>query len=98
MSDLDKDWNPLPSDPPKDGGPAFPRVGEGFGNPNYDAPGMSLRDWFAGQALTGIYASNWFTWLVSRDNPHEVEADDAAAARAYKVADAMLAQRAKEAK
>lgn len=40
-----------------DGGPAFPRVGEGFGNPNYDAPGMTLRDYFAGQALAGVMAA-----------------------------------------
>jgi hypothetical protein len=26
----------------KDGGPAFPRVGEGFGNPKYDAAGMGM--------------------------------------------------------
>jgi hypothetical protein len=24
--------------------PAFPRTGEGFGNPNYDHPGMTLRE------------------------------------------------------
>jgi hypothetical protein len=41
----------------KDGGPAFPSVGEGFGNPSYSAPGMTLRDWFAGQALQGLLAS-----------------------------------------
>lgn len=27
--------------------PAFPRVGEGFGNPAYDAPGMTIREAFA---------------------------------------------------
>jgi len=32
------------------GGPAFPSVGEGFGNPSYSAPGMTLRDWFATHA------------------------------------------------
>jgi hypothetical protein len=37
-----------------DGGPAFPSVGEGFGNPSYSAPGMTLRDWFASQALAGV--------------------------------------------
>jgi hypothetical protein len=40
-----------------DGGPAFPRTGEGFGDPKYDAPGMSLRDWFTGQALSGLVAN-----------------------------------------
>lgn len=43
----------MPSDriETKDGGPAFPRTGEGFGNPKYDAPGMSLRDYFAAKAI-----------------------------------------------
>lgn len=35
------------SEPINDGGPAFPSVGEGFGNPSYSAPGLSLRDYFA---------------------------------------------------
>lgn len=34
-----------------DGGPAFPVPGTEY-NERY--PGMSLRDWFAGQALNGI--------------------------------------------
>ena len=34
----------------KDGGPAYPSLGEGFGNPEYHAPGMTLRDWFASHA------------------------------------------------
>jgi hypothetical protein len=37
----DKPENPL----------AFPSTGEGFGNPKYSALGMTLRDYFAGQAL-----------------------------------------------
>lgn len=39
-----------------DGGPAFPStVNPSTGD--YINDGMSLRDWFAGQALTGILAS-----------------------------------------
>lgn len=70
--------------------PAFPRVSEGLG---INRPGMTLRDWFAGQALAGQLAS--------------VNADDAAefkrqgdewtrrmfAEHAYSLADAMLAAR-----
>ena len=41
-----------------DGGPAFPRTGEGFGNPRYDAPGMSLRDYFAAHAPESV--PGWF--------------------------------------
>lgn len=47
--------------------------------------GMSLRDWFAGQALAGLAAS----WITER--PGHVEK---AAAEAYAMADAMLAARA----
>ena len=35
---------------------AFPRTGEGVGNPLYDEPGMTLRDWFAGQVVIGVAA------------------------------------------
>lgn len=62
---------------PKDGGPAFP-VCTDFSRVN---EGMSLRDWFAGQALSRL--------------AYEMGAD-AAAVDAYEYADAMLAERAKE--
>jgi hypothetical protein len=41
-----------------DGGPAFPRpmVGSGSSNATSEQDGMSLRDWFAGQALQGMFA------------------------------------------
>ena len=70
-----------------DGGPAFPsEQGEdqhGKWNQTYD-PGMSLRDWFAGQALPG---------LIGLDS----DADDKGIAHdAYLYADAMLAERAKK--
>jgi hypothetical protein len=72
----------------KDGGPAFPNpalANEGF-SPSYDVSGMTLRDWFAGQALAGL-ASNCTdaglsTWLP-----------DSIGARAYQYADAMIAAR-----
>lgn len=72
-----------------DGGPAFPKPcdecshqGCCGGAPPCSAgqSGMSLRDWFAGMALSG--------------NPQATE-DDGYAAWAYKVADAMLAERQK---
>lgn len=34
--------------------PAFPSVGEGFGNPLYSAPGMTLRQWYVGMAIQAI--------------------------------------------
>jgi len=67
-----------------DGGPAFP----GFEWQNY-VPGMTLRDWFAGQALNGMLSNGRF----SGQNTDEVTASVA-----YQYADAMLAERAKGAK
>lgn len=46
-------------------------------------PGMSLRDWFAGQALAGIGAQ----WAMESLSPDEL------AEAAYEVADAMLSAR-----
>ena len=55
----------------KDGGQAFPSEG-------WD--GMTLRDWFAGQALSGRMMSDW-------GEAHEF------AQHAYRIADAMLKER-----
>lgn len=48
--------------------------------------GMTLRDWFAGQALGGMLASE----AGIQPYPHEWAAE-----RAYLIADAMLAERGK---
>lgn len=78
-------------EPINDGGPAFPqftRTPLPYGASHVEvAGGMSLRDWFAGRAL-----SNDQAMLVS------VESDFAQliARRCYAIADAMLAERAKE--
>lgn len=65
----------------KDGDPAFPRaaLGEDCGKPYGQQEGMSLRDWFAGQALAGQD--------VDTGSPGTT------AAWAYRIADAMLAAR-----
>lgn len=55
-----------------DGGPAFPV-------PIDDEQGMTLRDWFAGQALAGLCV-----------NFSESRRPEACAERAYAIADAML--------
>lgn len=61
---------------PSDGGPEFPALSIHCG--------MSLRDWFAGQALAGYRANS--NKEVSKD----------LAIWCYRDADAMLAQREKE--
>lgn len=71
MSDDDRD----------DGGPAFPRgieVGEG---------GMRLRDYFAGQALAGVF-SNLSDMREHANQPRF-------ARDCYRMADAMIAERRK---
>ena len=70
------------SDKNNDGGPAFPD--HPLEHPNYwhqGNPGMSLRDWFAGQALARI--------LVDHNEPPA----RITAKTAYKFADAMLKAR-----
>lgn len=74
----------------EDGGPAFPGdmpTVQLDGNKLPFAPGMSLRDWFAGQALAGVFRHDG--WLNTFDGDQEE-----LASRAYAVADAMLKARA----
>lgn len=77
----------------KDGGPAFPQAIK-LGEVAEATGGMSLRDWFAGQALSGME--------VHPDARHHPTANDEAfsnemariyARSAYRIADAMLAAR-----
>ena len=68
-----------------DGGPAFPRPASSA-DVGYVEPaeiGMSLRDWFAGQALAGIAATNILNAKLGRE----------VATLAYAIADAMLEAR-----
>lgn len=72
-----------------DGGPAFPcqsfEYDAGIRVPVFEH-GMTLRDWFAGQALAGI--AGMAMCVRSDDWP-----DDRCSAYAYELADAMLAAR-----
>ena len=77
----------------KDGGPAFPRIDvehypAGYGHGAHceanSKAGMSLRDYFAGQALVGLLAQETEEWSA---------ADALNASRAYSIADAMLKAR-----
>ena len=79
-----------------DGGPAFPGFGQVFTTDGQGrtqpqaawgiegASGMTLRDWFAGQAMNTLRSQ-----LMGRGSDADV------AARCYEIADAMLAERAK---
>lgn len=74
----------------RDGGPAFPQgvaeiLGRGATSDEFGFPGMSLRDWFAGQALIGLLACPDIILGGPKDY----------ASRAFEHADAMLAERAK---
>jgi len=75
------------SSPIDDGGPAFPHTHESWHTyPKGKAqppPGMTLRDWFAGQALIGLVSDGNTNFSVSKE--------------AYRLADAMIVAR-KEAK
>lgn len=78
---------------PKDGGPAFPRPASTDEhsqpcNVFVEQAGMSLRDWFAGQALAGI--SGHLRGALKKENETTHQAD---ARWAYRQADAMLAER-----
>jgi hypothetical protein len=76
-----------------DGGPAFPLATSGIDTYNYFSPGMTLRDWFAGQAISSVYA----TAMREAEQGSGLFQDEhwriGLAADAYALADAMLAAR-----
>ncbi len=83
------------------GGPAFPRTVQNWNGHMEAFDGMSLRDWFAGQALAGIMA-NPERWRQIADDykggkkTYE-QCSAANAVKAYSLADAMLAARQSDA-
>jgi len=75
----------------KNGGPAFPTRQGTVG----ETSGMSLRDWLAGMALSGLCAH---AEKLSKSYVLEHGGSESAySAQAYALADAMLAAREKEA-
>lgn len=91
----------MSTDTTKDGGSAFPMSRAHF-TPGGDrmvsadwTPGMSLRDWFAGQALAGHVASEDSRTYTGGCSIEQWRADLAAtdARYCYSLADAMLAAR-----
>ena len=82
---------------PDDGGPAFPFVFKDLGAigiPDVARKGMSLRDWFAGMAMTGNEALH----CIHGDASDAGTAYYSIAKRAYIMADAMLEERASDPK
>ena len=71
-------------------GPAFPVNENDYRD---SSSGMTLRDWFAGEALAG-----WLASFTDTACPHPGETPESAArvaASSYAMADAMLAERSK---
>jgi len=73
----------------KDGGPAFPIVRRNTKPEVF--PGMSLRDWFAGQAIKAIGITS--DCLITKKERRESFA--LMAMMAYEIADAMIEARGK---
>lgn len=80
----------------KDGGSAFPRTGSFTENQlgAYDSTsldGMSLRDWFVGQAIVGLLASGQWNNATVQDGFAEH-----VASQAGEIADAAIAERERQ--
>ena len=75
-----------------DGGPAFPSDYDMSTFKNVNG-GMSLRDYFAAQILTGWLVSRESDVLLAKCGDDPIEAAEMAARSAYIIADAMLAAR-----
>lgn len=81
----------------KGAGAAFPGMDH---SGNFHNNGMTLRDWFAGQAISGVLVGDELVTLEKilekKDGSSEYATTDIEIARAcYRLADAMLAERAK---
>ena len=88
----------------QDGGPAFPRTqwtGSEKNAAHRDVAGLSMRDWFAGQAMPALMmnANAVFVAAAKADSPEALRlaklaySETAIAAGAYALADAMLEAR-----
>lgn len=74
-----------------DGGPAFPQ-----GEHGDHIGGMTLRDYFAGKALSAGISNEAKEWELTAwfgKNASCIKGEQIVAARAYAIADAMLARR-----
>lgn len=73
------------------GGPAFPCP------PSHLSSGITLRDYFAAAALTGLLSDNATCQQISQQaTKRGIDNDEATSITAYEYADAMLAARNKQ--
>lgn len=79
------------SNPINDGGPAFPHTEKD--HMALSCPGMSLRDWFAGQALAGYRWDDQALSAEPEDGADDPVTADDIAEWAYLLADSMLERR-----
>jgi len=80
----------------QDGGPAFPSSNDiTVGNAHTNVhSGMTLRDWFAGQALAGMWSNNDHLCIVKENASKAGHSfDERLSQNAYAIADAMIAER-----
>lgn len=73
------------------GGPAFPVTLDHRGC--VGAYGMNLRDWFAGQALTGILSNQTLLVKILENVSSDMPVNQAIASNSLIIADAMIAAR-----
>lgn len=73
-----------------EGGPAFPVNIPGYGDNGWH--GMTLRDWFAGQALAGPLLVSTYPGMTAAREPMS----EWCVREAYAIADMMLSRRSKE--
>lgn len=83
------------STPINDGGPAFPAPAYAA---NITDKGMSLRDYFAAQALTSVLDSSgdlqtYYDHVAGSKGDNNIPSPRAMAKYSYELADAMLAER-----
>ena len=75
------------------GGPAFPTVEANYHNENMRSEGLTLRDYFAAKALSGMIAQGGLGFMGW--HPSNWDSSKSLAKSAYEIADAMPRERAK---
>lgn len=80
------------------GGMAYPtKINRDYSQTWDVEEGMTLRDYFAGQALTGILSNSSFEeWSIKYEKTHKMIDEKQWAWLAYETADAMIKERNKE--